>query len=68
MAVTKFRRHPLHHDHRLAPAQRSAGRYRDLGPDFYAKHADAGRKVRGHIRQLEALGLDVTVTPRQAAA
>jgi transposase len=45
-----------------------AARYRDLGPDHYARHADAGRKVRGHIRQLEALGLDVTVTPRQEAA
>jgi transposase len=43
-------------------------RYRDLGPGHYAKHADAGRKIRGHIRQLEALGLDVTVTPRQEAA
>jgi transposase len=43
-------------------------RYRDLGPDHYARHADAGRKIRGHIRQLEALGLDVTVTPRQEAA
>jgi transposase len=43
-------------------------RYRDLGPDHYARHADAGRKIRGHIRQLEALGLDVTVTPRKEAA
>ncbi|HEY2265183.1 MAG TPA: IS110 family transposase [Streptosporangiaceae bacterium] len=45
-----------------------AARYRDLGPDHYARHADTGRKVRGHIRQLQALGLDVTVTPRQEAA
>ena len=43
-------------------------RYRDLGPDHYAKHSDADRKIRGHIRQLEALGLDVTVTPREDAA
>ena len=33
-----------------------------------ARHADTGRKVRGHIRQLQALGLDVTVTPCQEAA
>ena len=45
-----------------------SARYRDLGPDHYAKHSDAGRKIRGHIRQLEALGLDVTVTPREEAA
>ncbi|HEX6449900.1 MAG TPA: transposase, partial [Trebonia sp.] len=43
-------------------------RFTDLGPDHYARHADTGRKIRGHIRQLEALGLDVTVTPRQEAA
>jgi transposase len=43
-------------------------RYTDLGPDHYAKHSDASRKIRGHIRQLEALGLDVTVTPREDAA
>jgi transposase len=45
-----------------------AARYRDLGPDHYAKHASTGRKIRGHIRQLQALGLDVTVTPREEAA
>jgi transposase len=45
-----------------------AARYTDLGAGHYAKHADTGRKVRGHIRQLEALGLDVVVTPRQEAA
>lgn len=45
-----------------------AARYADLGPDHYARHADTSRKTRGHIRQLEALGYDVTVTPRQEAA
>jgi transposase len=45
-----------------------AARYRDLGPGHYAAHADTSRKVRGHIRQLQALGLDVTVTPRAEAA
>jgi transposase len=43
-------------------------RYRDLGPDHYARHADTNRKIRGHIRQLEALGLNVTVAPRQEEA
>jgi transposase len=44
-----------------------AARYRDLGPGHYASHADTGRKVRGHKKQLEALGFDVILTPRQAA-
>ena len=45
-----------------------SARYRDLGPDHYAKHTDRNRKARGHIRQLQALGLDVVVTPREEAA
>jgi transposase len=44
-----------------------AARYTDLGPGHYARHADTSRKTRGHIRQLEALGYDVVVTPREAA-
>jgi transposase len=44
-----------------------AARYADLGPDHYARHADTSRKVRGAIRQIESLGYDVVVTPRQAA-
>ena len=44
-----------------------AARYRDLGPDHYARHADRNRKARSHLRQLQALGYDVTLTPREAA-
>jgi transposase len=44
-----------------------AARFTDLGPGHYARHTDVSRKVRGHKRQLEALGYDVTLTPRQAA-
>ena len=44
-----------------------AARYRDLGPDHYAKHTDTSRKARGHKRQLEALGYDVILTPRETA-
>jgi transposase len=43
-------------------------RYRDLGPDHYGRHTDRNRKARGHIRQLQALGLDVIVTPRTEQA
>jgi transposase len=39
--------------------------YRDLGAGHYASRTDNGRKARGHIRQLEALGF--TVTLAQAA-
>jgi transposase len=44
-----------------------AARYTDLGPDHYARHTDTSRKARGRKRQLEALGYDVILTPREAA-
>ena len=43
-------------------------RYHDLGPDHYDSHTDKDRKIRNHIRQLQALGLDVTITPIEPAA
>jgi transposase len=43
-------------------------RFRDLGPDFYDNRISTERKVRNHVRQLEALGLTVTLTPAQDAA
>jgi transposase len=45
-----------------------AARFTDLGPDHYARHADKNRKARGHLRQLQALGFDVILTPREEAA
>ena len=38
-------------------------RFRDLGPDWHARKGDRDRKIRAHLRQLQALGLDVTITP-----
>jgi transposase len=43
-------------------------RFHDLGPGYYDTHIDRQRKIRSHIRQLEALGLDVTTAPRHDAA
>jgi len=43
-------------------------RFGDLGPDWYDHHIDAQRKTRNLIRQLEALGRTVTLTPAKAAA
>jgi transposase len=43
-------------------------RYRDLGPDYYDNRISAERKIRNHVRQLEALGLTVTITPAEDAA
>ena len=40
-----------------------AARYRDLGPGYYASRIDKDRKTHNHIRQLEALGYTVTLTP-----
>ena len=38
-------------------------RFRDLGPDWHARKGDRDRKIRTHLRQLQALGLDVTINP-----
>jgi transposase len=38
-------------------------RYHDLGPDYYTSRLNKEKKIRGHIRQLRALGLEVTITP-----
>jgi hypothetical protein len=43
-------------------------RYRELGPDHYASRASRDKKIRNHIRQLQALGLEVTVTDGEQAA
>ena len=38
-------------------------RFTDLGPDWHERKTDRDRKIRAHLRQLQALGLDVTITP-----
>jgi transposase len=38
-------------------------RFTDLGPGWHDARADRDRKIRAHLRQLQALGLDVTITP-----
>jgi transposase len=38
-------------------------RFTDLGPGWHDDHASRDRKIRAHLRQLQALGLDVTITP-----
>jgi transposase len=45
-----------------------AARFRDLGSGYYDERISAERKIRSHVRQLEALGLTVTITPTQDAA
>jgi transposase len=35
----------------------------DLGPDYYATRTNPERKVRQHIRELQALGYSVTLNP-----
>jgi transposase len=44
-----------------------ASRYHDLGSDFHATRIDTGRKTRNLVRQLEALGHKVALTPAEAA-
>jgi hypothetical protein len=43
-------------------ADRTA-RYHDLGSAYYASRTDKDRKMRTHVRQLEALGFTVTLAP-----
>ena len=38
-------------------------RYHDIGPEFYDNRIGPERRKRNHIRQLEALGYTVTLTP-----
>jgi transposase len=40
-----------------------SARFADLGPDWHERKGDRDRKIRAHVRQLQALGLDVTITP-----
>jgi transposase len=40
-----------------------AARFHDLGAGDHASRIDKGNKARNHIRQLEALGFNVTLTP-----
>jgi transposase len=40
--------------------------YHDLGADYHTRHTNIQRKIRNHVRQLEALGLHVTLTPAAA--
>ena len=39
-----------------------AARFTDLGPGYYQTRTDTDRKIRNHIRQINALGYDVTLT------
>jgi transposase len=41
-------------------------RFTDLGPDWHQHTTSRDRKIRAHLRQLQALGLDVTITPTAA--
>ena len=40
-----------------------SARFTDLGPGWHERKTDRDRKIRTHHRQLQALGLDVTITP-----
>jgi hypothetical protein len=39
-----------------------AARFTDLGPGYYQACTDTNRKLRNHIRQIQALGFAVTLT------
>ncbi len=39
-----------------------ATRFTDLGPGYYQARTDKDKKIKNHIRQIEALGFTVTLT------
>ena len=41
-------------------------RFRDPGPDFCGTRINREPKIRNHVRQLQAPGLEVTLTPAAA--
>jgi transposase len=43
-------------------------RYHDLGPDYYQRRKDTRKQAAGHIKRLERLGFQVTLTPPEAPA
>jgi transposase len=43
-----------------------AARYDDLGDNYYVTTTNTDRKLRSHIRQIEALGYNVALTPAAA--
>ena len=43
-----------------------AARFEDPGDDCYLNTIDTGRRARSHIRQLQAPGFTVTITPAAA--
>jgi transposase len=45
-----------------------AARYRDLGPDWHATHVNRDKKIRNHIRGLQALGVTAAITDDERAA
>ena len=42
-------------------------RYTDLGPDWHARKTDRDKKIRGHLRGLQALGIDTSSLTATAA-
>ena len=69
-SVVRLRRHPTTANaigrsilviiwHLLADP---AARYTDLGASYYQTRTDTDRKLRNHIRQIQALGFEVTLT------
>ena len=39
-----------------------AARYTDLGASYYQTRTDTDRKLRNHIRQIQALAFEITLT------
>ena len=48
------------------PVRYPSARFADLGPGWHNRKTDRDRKTRAHVRQLQAPGLNVELTPATA--
>ncbi len=51
----------------VVPEPLRVHRHSDLGPGYYQARTDKDKKIKNHIRQIEALlGHPITITPKAA--
>jgi hypothetical protein len=57
----------VYHKLLSSPGSSPGTRYHDLGAGYYEQRAQARRKTRYHLAQLDALGYDVDLIPSQGS-
>ena len=65
-AMARAQNQPIVFAHTYGGAMTGPDEGADLGPGWHQKKTDRDKKIRGHLRQLQAPGLQVTVTDTAA--